>query len=52
MEYIYLAGRVTDLKNKTVEELKKLKELGMRSGTGTWTGLQPIVRTRERCKEP
>jgi radical SAM superfamily enzyme YgiQ (UPF0313 family) len=30
MEYIYLAGRVTDLKNKTVEELKKLKELGMR----------------------
>ena len=30
MEYIYLAGRVTDLRNKTVEELKKLKELGMR----------------------
>ena len=30
MEYIYLAGRVTDLKNKTVEELKKLKDLGMR----------------------
>ena len=30
MEYVYLAGRVTDLKNKTVEELKKLKELGMR----------------------
>ncbi len=30
MEYIYLAGRVTDLKNKTVEELKKLKELGMK----------------------
>ena len=30
MEYIYLAGRVTDLKNKTVEQLKKLKELGMR----------------------
>ena len=30
MEYIYLAGRVSDLKNKTVEELKKLKELGMR----------------------
>ena len=25
-----MAGRVTDLKNKTVEELKKLKELGMR----------------------
>ena len=30
MEYIYLAGRVSDLKNKTVEELKKLKDLGMR----------------------
>ncbi len=30
MEYIYLAGRVTDLKNKTVDELRKLKELGMR----------------------
>lgn len=30
MEYIYMAGRVTDLKNKTVDELKKLKELGMR----------------------
>ncbi len=30
MEYIYLAGRVSDLKNKTVDELKKLKDLGMR----------------------
>ena len=30
MEYIYLAGRVTDLKNKSVEQLRKLKELGMR----------------------
>ncbi len=30
MEYIYVAGRVSDLKNKTVDELKKLKELGMR----------------------
>ena len=30
MEYIYLAGRVTDLRNKTVEELKALKALGMR----------------------
>lgn len=30
MEYIYAAGRVTDVRNKTVEELKKLKELGMR----------------------
>ena len=30
MEYVYLAGRVTDLRNKTVEELRKLKDLGMR----------------------
>ena len=30
MEYIYLVGRVSDLRNKTVDELKKLKELGMR----------------------
>ena len=30
MEYIYLAGRVIDLKNKTVEQLKSLGELGMR----------------------
>ena len=30
IEYIYMAGRVTDLKNKSVDELKKLKELGMR----------------------
>ena len=30
MEYIYAAGRVSDLKNKTVEELKKLRGLGMR----------------------
>lgn len=30
MEYIYMAGRVSDLKNKTVEELKALKEMGMR----------------------
>ena len=30
MEYVYLAGRVTDLRNKTVEELMKLKDLGMR----------------------
>ncbi len=29
MEHIYLAGRVSDLKNKTVEELRSLKELGM-----------------------
>lgn len=30
MEYIYTQGRVSDLKNKTVEQLKGLKELGMR----------------------
>lgn len=30
MEYIYLAGRVTDLKNKSIEELRKLKDLSMR----------------------
>ncbi|MBE6464106.1 MAG: radical SAM protein [Eggerthellaceae bacterium] len=30
MEDIYLAGRVTDLRNKTVDELRRLRELGMR----------------------
>ncbi len=30
MEYIYAATRVTDIRNKTVEELKKLKELGLK----------------------
>ncbi len=30
MEYIYTQGRVSDLKNKTVEQLKNLKDLGMR----------------------
>ena len=30
MEYIYLAGRVSDLKDKTVDELKKLRDMGMR----------------------
>ena len=30
MESIYLAGRVSDLKNKTVDELKALREMGMR----------------------
>ncbi len=29
IEVIYTQGRVTDLKNKTVDQLKKLKELGM-----------------------
>lgn len=30
MEYIYAATRVTDLRNKTVEQLKHLRELGLR----------------------
>lgn len=30
MEYVYAATRVTDLRNKTVEQLRDLKELGLR----------------------
>ncbi len=30
IEYIYAATRVTDISNKTVEELKSLKEMGLR----------------------
>ena len=30
MEYIYAATRVTDIRNKTVEQLKCLKEMGLR----------------------
>ena len=30
IEYIYVAGRVSDLKNKTVDELKELRDLGMK----------------------
>lgn len=30
MEYIYAATRVTDIKNKTVEQLRSLKEMGLR----------------------
>ncbi len=30
MEYIYAATRVTDIRNKTVAELKSLKEMGLR----------------------
>jgi len=29
MEHIYTAGRVTDLRNKSIEQLRALKELGM-----------------------
>ena len=30
MEYIYAATRVTDIRNKTVEQLKSMKEMGVR----------------------
>ncbi len=30
MEYIYAATRVTDIRNKTVEQLRSLKEMGLR----------------------
>ncbi|MCR4850661.1 MAG: radical SAM protein [Lachnospiraceae bacterium] len=30
MEYIYASTRITDIRNKTVEELKSLKEMGLR----------------------
>ncbi len=30
MEYVYAATRVTDLRNKTVDELRKLRDLGLR----------------------
>ena len=30
MEYVYTAGRVTDVTNKTVDQLRTLKDLGMR----------------------
>lgn len=30
MEYIYLAGRVSDLRNKTVAQLRALRDMGMR----------------------
>ena len=30
MEYIYAATRVTDIRNKTVEQLKRMKDLGVR----------------------
>ena len=31
MEYIYACTRVTDIRNKTVDQLKKLKEMGLRA---------------------
>lgn len=30
MEYIYAATRVTDIRNKTVEQLRSLKKMGLR----------------------
>lgn len=30
MEYVYAATRVTDIRNKTVDELKKLKDMGLK----------------------
>ena len=30
MQYVYAATRVTDIRNKTVEELRRMKELGVR----------------------
>ena len=39
MEHIYTAGRVSDLCNKTVEQLKKLRELGLNEiSMGTESG--------------
>ncbi|MCR5845517.1 MAG: radical SAM protein [bacterium] len=39
IEHIYLAGRVSDLRNKTVEQLKALKDLGMNEiSLGTESG--------------
>lgn len=39
MEHIYTAGRVTDLRNKTVEQLRALRELGLNEiSMGTESG--------------
>ena len=39
MEHIYTVGRVTDLRNKTAEQLRELKELGMNEvSLGTESG--------------
>ena len=39
MEFVYMAGRVSDLRNKTVEQLRELKELGLREiSLGTESG--------------
>ena len=39
MEFVYMAGRVSDLRNKTVEQLRELRDLGMREiSLGTESG--------------
>ena len=39
IEHIYAAGRVTDMRNKTVEQLRKLRELGLNEiSMGTESG--------------
>ena len=52
MEYIYACTRVTDIRNKTVDQLKNLKELGLReislgSESGDdWT----LARVNKNCR--
>ena len=44
MEYIYAATRVTDIRNKTVEELKKMRELGVKEiSLGVESGDDPTL---------
>ena len=44
IEYIYASTRVTDIRNKTVEELKKMKELGVREiSLGVESGDDPTL---------
>ena len=44
IEFIYASTRVTDIRNKTVEELKKMKELGVREiSLGVESGDDPTL---------
>lgn len=44
IEYIYAATRVTDIRNKTVEELKKMRELGVKEiSLGVESGDDPTL---------
>ncbi len=44
IEYIYASTRVTDIRNKTVEELKKMKKLGVREiSLGVESGDDPTL---------